>query len=80
MQPGATLSLQDMNRNGLLDVDAVYKVVYSGKGKMYGFGEGCTPKVCLVGRFLLRFWFHFFLFGYRTCMLALRRVPYLFAV
>jgi hypothetical protein len=46
MQAGATLSMTDMRRNGILDVDAVYQVVYSGKGKMYGFGEGCTPKVC----------------------------------
>jgi hypothetical protein len=50
MQAGATLSMTDMRRNGILDVDAVYKVVYSGKGKMYGFGEGCTPK---VGHFFL---------------------------
>lgn len=48
VQPGATLSLGDMQRNGLLDVDAVYKVVYSGKGKMYGFGQGCAPKVCVT--------------------------------
>ena len=46
MQAGASLSLGDMQRNGVLDVDAVYHVVYSGKGKMYGFGEGCTPKAC----------------------------------
>jgi cytochrome c6 len=44
MQAGATLSLADMQRNGILDVDQVYKVVYSGKGKMYGFGQGCAPK------------------------------------
>ena len=33
-----------MERNGYLDVDAIYNIVYSGKGKMYGFGEQCAPK------------------------------------
>jgi cytochrome c6 len=42
--PGATLSLGDLQRNGMLDVDAVFKLVYNGKGKMYGFGEECAPK------------------------------------
>lgn len=44
MQAGAALTLGDMQRNGLLDVEQVYKTVYSGKGKMYGFGEGCVPR------------------------------------
>lgn len=44
VQAGATLNLGDLQRNGVMDVDAVYKIVYGGKGKMYGFGEGCAPK------------------------------------
>lgn len=44
VQPGATLTLGDLQRNGVLDVDKIYQLTYSGKGKMYGFGEGCTPK------------------------------------
>lgn len=44
VQAGATLKKGDLVRNGVMDVDAVYKIVYSGKGKMYGLGEGCTPK------------------------------------
>lgn len=44
VQAGATLSKGDLTRNGMLDTQAVYDVIYSGRGKMYGFGEGCTPK------------------------------------
>lgn len=44
VQAGATLSLGDLQRNGVLDVDKIYQLTYSGKGKMYGFGEGCAPK------------------------------------
>jgi Cytochrome C oxidase, cbb3-type, subunit III len=44
MQAGATLFKSDMQKNGMLDVEAIYNIIYSGKGKMYGFGEGCTPK------------------------------------
>ena len=25
-------------------MDKIYQLTYNGKGKMYGFGEGCTPK------------------------------------
>jgi cytochrome c6 len=44
MQPGASLTKTDMLRNKVLDVQEVYNIVYSGKGKMYGFGENCSPK------------------------------------
>jgi cytochrome c6 len=44
MQPGAALTKADMLRNSALEVQVVYSIIYSGKGKMYGFGENCTPK------------------------------------
>ena len=44
VQPGATLLRADLERNGVLDVDALYAIIYSGKGKMYGFGQECAPK------------------------------------
>jgi cytochrome c6 len=51
LQAGATLSQGDLERNGMLDVEAIYKIVYSGKGKMYGFGEGCAPRGrCTFGK------------------------------
>ena len=44
VQAGATLSKGDLTRNGQLDPDAVYKTIYGGRGKMYGFGLNCAPK------------------------------------
>lgn len=45
IRPQSTLKLADLEKNGLVDPDALYKVIYSGKGSMPGFGEGCEPKL-----------------------------------
>lgn len=47
VQSGATLKMPDLQRNGAASVEAIYDLVYSGKGKMPGYGAGCTPKVRL---------------------------------
>ena len=44
VQAGATLFPADLTRNGINDADAVYDIIYGGKGKMPGYGEGCAPK------------------------------------
>jgi cytochrome c6 len=47
---GATLRSDDLARNGYSDAASVAKVIAGGKGKMYGFGEGCAPKgACTFG-------------------------------
>lgn len=45
MQAGASLYQSDLNRNGAATPEAVYSIVYSGKGKMPGYGVGCAPRV-----------------------------------
>ncbi len=45
MQAGATLRDGDLKRNGVASVEAIYDLVYNGRGKMPGYGTGCTPKV-----------------------------------
>eukprot|EP01024_Parvocaulis_polyphysoides_P061794 TRINITY_DN689_c0_g1_i1.p5 TRINITY_DN689_c0_g1~~TRINITY_DN689_c0_g1_i1.p5 ORF type:complete len:161 (-),score=18.92 TRINITY_DN689_c0_g1_i1:528-1010(-) len=51
VQADATLFLSDMERNGYLDVDKLYNLVYYGKGKMPGFGQECAPKgKCTFGK------------------------------
>lgn len=42
---GPTLQLGDLEKNGMLDTDALYNIIYSGKAKMPGFGSECAPKV-----------------------------------
>ena len=44
VQAGATLFPDDLKRNGIDDAAAVYDIIYGGKGKMPGYGEGCAPK------------------------------------
>ena len=46
VQSGATLREADLQKNGVASVEAIYDLVYKGKGKMPGYGAGCTPKVC----------------------------------
>ena len=46
--PGATLASPDLAAAGLDSPGAVFKLVYGGKGRMPGYGEGCAPKVCEV--------------------------------
>ena len=45
MQAGATLRQADLQKNGVASVEAIYDLIYNGKGKMPGYGAGCTPKV-----------------------------------
>ncbi|GMH37048.1 hypothetical protein BSKO_04921 [Bryopsis sp. KO-2023] len=48
---GPTLKLGDLEKNGVLDSDAMFDVIYSGKGKMPGFGQDCAPKgKCTFGK------------------------------
>lgn len=47
VQAGASLQTGDLEKNGAATSDAVYKLIYSGKGKMPGYGKDCTPRVCL---------------------------------
>jgi cytochrome c6 len=45
-----TLKLDALERNGLTSEDALYQIIYSGKRKMPGYGEGCAPKgACTFG-------------------------------
>lgn len=45
MQAGASLQTNDLQKNGAATTDAIYKLVYYGKGKMPGYGKECTPRV-----------------------------------
>ena len=40
----ATLALSDLQKYGLDGPDQLYDIIYSGRGSMPGFGEGCAPK------------------------------------
>ncbi|XP_015063799.1 cytochrome c6, chloroplastic [Solanum pennellii] len=44
IQPGATLFLKDLRRNGVDTEEEIYRVTYYGKGRMPGFGQNCTPR------------------------------------
>eukprot|EP00250_Pteridium_aquilinum_P000372 c10404_g1_i1 orf=88-645(+) len=44
IQPGATLTSSDLQRNGVSAVNDIYKIIYSGKGRMPGYGEQCAPR------------------------------------
>lgn len=46
VQPGATLFMEDLKKNGIESPEALYSVIYSGKGKMPGYGLDCKPRVC----------------------------------
>eukprot|EP00198_Chlamydomonas_reinhardtii_P002783 XP_001692119.1 chloroplast cytochrome c [Chlamydomonas reinhardtii] len=47
---GATLFSEDLQKNGVDSPEALYKIIYSGKGKMPGFGKECAPKgACTFG-------------------------------
>lgn len=41
---GATLFPADLERNGVNDADTIYDLIYAGKNKMPGYGEGCQPR------------------------------------
>lgn len=44
VSPGNTLFELDLSRNGLLSSDKLFEVIYSGRGKMPGYGANCAPK------------------------------------
>jgi cytochrome c6 len=44
LQAGATLATADLERNGYADADALFALIYKGKGRMPGFGIDCAPK------------------------------------
>lgn len=44
LQPGATLTARDLERNGMATEENIFKITYYGKGRMPGFGEKCAPK------------------------------------
>ncbi|XP_030470858.2 cytochrome c6, chloroplastic [Syzygium oleosum] len=44
IQPGATLFMKELQRNGVDTEEEIYRVTYFGKGRMPGFGENCTPR------------------------------------
>ncbi|KAI3518868.1 hypothetical protein L1887_07721 [Cichorium endivia] len=44
IQPGATLFLKDLQRNGVDTEEEIYRITNYGKGRMPGFGEMCTPR------------------------------------
>ena len=45
MARGATLKLADLQKNGAATPEAIYELIYKGKGKMPGYGINCAPKV-----------------------------------
>ncbi|XP_019445871.1 PREDICTED: cytochrome c6, chloroplastic isoform X2 [Lupinus angustifolius] len=44
IQPGATLSTKDLQRNGVDTEEDIYSITYNGKGRMPGFGKECKPR------------------------------------
>jgi cytochrome c6 len=47
IQANATLFQADLEKYGFADSDSLYKIIYSGKGRMPGFGTDCAPRVSL---------------------------------
>ena len=48
MQGGKSLRPQDLERNGVYSPEAIFQLIYGGKGKMPGYGQSCAPKVSLA--------------------------------
>ncbi|KAK4254693.1 hypothetical protein QN277_010036 [Acacia crassicarpa] len=44
IQPGATLYMKDLQRNGVDTEEEIYRITYYGKGRMPGFGSECMPR------------------------------------
>ncbi len=40
VQAGASLFQRDLDKNGAASPEAIYSLIYSGKGKMPGYGVG----------------------------------------
>ena len=50
VQSGATLFPEDLLKNGIAGPEELYKIIYSGKGKMPGYGTDCAPRgACTFG-------------------------------
>ena len=50
LAPGATLFPAALARAGLDSKEALYDIIYSGKGRMPGYGAGCAPAgACTFG-------------------------------
>ena len=45
VQAGASLRTGDLQRNSAASSEAIYDLIYKGKGKMPGYGKECAPKV-----------------------------------
>lgn len=45
VQRNAGLGLEELKRNNAASPEQIYDLVYSGKGKMPGYGVNCAPKV-----------------------------------
>ena len=39
------MKLADLQKNGAATPEAIYDLIYKGKGKMPGYGINCAPKV-----------------------------------
>ncbi|KAK9824135.1 hypothetical protein WJX72_008036 [[Myrmecia] bisecta] len=44
VQGGASLRTGDLKRNGAASPEAIYEIIYKGKGKMPGYGKNCAPR------------------------------------
>lgn len=51
MRRDATLQLDDLQKNELINPEDLYNIIYSGRASMPGFGEGCAPRgSCTFGK------------------------------
>ena len=49
VQRNAGLSTEELKKNNVASSSQIYDLIYNGKGKMPGYGQGCTPKVSFEG-------------------------------
>ena len=45
VQAGQTLFTGDLQKNGMMEPEALYNLIYKGKNKMPGYGKDCAPRV-----------------------------------
>jgi len=48
VQRGAGLTLEELQKNNAASPEQIYSLIYSGKGKMPGYGTNCTPRVSFI--------------------------------
>ena len=48
VQRNAGLRLDELTRNEAAKPEQIYSLIYSGKGKMPGYGQDCAPKASIV--------------------------------